>query len=50
MPLEGTEVLRPEDTERTLFEILKDESKLEAFRKDREVDFSYSIPGVARFA
>ena len=49
VPLEGTEVLRPEDTERTLFEILKDESKLEAFRKDREVDFSYSIPGVARF-
>ncbi len=49
VPLEGTEVLRPEDTERTLFEILKDESKLEAFRKDREVDFSYSIPGVARY-
>jgi twitching motility protein PilT len=49
VPLEGTEVLRPEDTERTLFEILKDESKLEAFRNDREVDFSYSIPGVARF-
>jgi twitching motility protein PilT len=49
VPLEGTEVLRPEDTERTLFEILKDDSKLEAFRKDREVDFSYSIPGVARY-
>jgi twitching motility protein PilT len=49
VPLEGTEVLRPEDTERTLFEILRDESKLEAFRKDREVDFSYSIPGVARY-
>jgi twitching motility protein PilT len=49
VPLEGTEILRPEDTERTLFEILKDESKLEAFRKDREVDFSYSIPGVARY-
>ncbi|HZN89589.1 MAG TPA: type IV pilus twitching motility protein PilT [Thermoleophilaceae bacterium] len=49
LPLEETETLRPEDTERTLFEILKDESKLEAFRHDREVDFSYSIPGVARF-
>jgi twitching motility protein PilT len=47
--LEGTELLSQEDTERTLFQILKDESKLEAFRGDREVDFSYSIPGVARF-
>jgi len=48
-PLDGTEALKPEDTENTLFEILRDESKLEAFRTDREVDFSYSIPGVARF-
>ena len=29
--------------------MLTDESKLEAFRNEREVDFSYSIPGVARF-
>jgi twitching motility protein PilT len=48
-PIEGSEPLRPEDTERTLFHMLTDESKLEAFRNEREVDFSYSIPGVARF-
>ena len=29
--------------------MLTDEAKLEAFRDEREVDFSYSIPGVARF-
>jgi twitching motility protein PilT len=29
--------------------MLTDESKLESFRVEREVDFSYSIPGVARF-
>jgi twitching motility protein PilT len=43
------EPLRPEDTERTLFHILTDEAKLESFRTEREVDFSYSMPGVARF-
>ncbi|HEV2874214.1 MAG TPA: type IV pilus twitching motility protein PilT [Thermoleophilaceae bacterium] len=43
------EPLRPEDTERTLFHMLTDEAKLESFRSEREVDFSYSIPGVARF-
>ncbi len=48
-PIEGSEPLRPEDTEGTLFHMLTDESKLEAFRNEREVDFSYSIPGVARF-
>jgi twitching motility protein PilT len=41
--------LRPEDTERTLFHMLTDEAKLESFRAEREVDFSYSMPGVARF-
>jgi twitching motility protein PilT len=29
--------------------MLTDEAKLEAFRNEREVDFSYSVPGVARF-
>jgi twitching motility protein PilT len=29
--------------------MLTDEAKLEAFRTEREVDFSYSVPGVARF-
>jgi twitching motility protein PilT len=45
----GSEPLRPEDTERTLFHMLTDESKLESFRTEHEVDFSYSMPGVARF-
>jgi twitching motility protein PilT len=48
-PIEGSEPLRPEDTEATLFHMLTDEAKLEAFRTEREVDFSYSVPGVARF-
>jgi twitching motility protein PilT len=48
-PITESEKLRPEDTERTLFAMLTDESKLESFRTEREVDFSYSIPGVARF-
>jgi twitching motility protein PilT len=47
--IDGSEQLRPEDTERTLFHMLTDETKLESFRSEREVDFSYSIPGVARF-
>ena len=49
MAVEGSEPLRPEDTEATLFHMLTDEAKLEAFRSEREVDFSYSVPGVARF-
>ena len=49
LPIPDTDGLRPEDTERTLFHMLTDEAKLESFRREREVDFSYSIPGVARF-
>jgi twitching motility protein PilT len=48
-PIAGSERLRPEDTEATLFHMLTDEAKLESFRAEREVDFSYSVPGVARF-
>jgi twitching motility protein PilT len=47
--IDGSDPLRPEDTEATLFHMLTDEAKLEAFRTEREVDFSYSVPGVARF-
>ena len=49
MPIPETEGLRPDDTERTLFHMLTDEAKLESFRAEKEVDFSYSIPGLARF-
>ena len=48
-PISDSEQLSPNDTERTLFHMLTDENKLESFRSEREVDFSYSIPGVARF-
>jgi twitching motility protein PilT len=48
-PIPDSEQLQPEDTERTLFHMLTDERKLESFREEREVDFSYAIPGVARF-
>jgi twitching motility protein PilT len=49
IPIPDTDGLRPEDTERTLFHMLTDEDKLQSFRHEREVDFSYSIPGLARF-
>jgi twitching motility protein PilT len=49
LPIPDTEGLRPDHTEGTLFHMLTDESKLESFRLEKEVDFSYSIPGVARF-
>ena len=49
LPIPHTERVRPEQTEQVLFHMLTDERKLESFRQEREVDFSYSIPGVARF-
>jgi twitching motility protein PilT len=48
-PIEGSEPLKPEDTERVFHHMLTEEPKLNEFRSDREVDFSYSVPGVARF-
>jgi twitching motility protein PilT len=48
-PIPDSEPLGAQDTERVLFHMLTDENKLEAFRAEREVDFSYSVPGVARF-
>jgi twitching motility protein PilT len=48
-PIPDAEPLTPEDTERTLYHMLTDEAKLESFRAEREVDFSYSVPGLARF-
>jgi twitching motility protein PilT len=44
-----SEPLKPQVTEQVLFHMLTDETKLESFREEREVDFSYSLPGVARF-
>ncbi len=48
-PIEGAAPLTPGDTERTLEQMLHDETKLHEFRTDNEVDFSYALPGLARF-
>ena len=42
-------VLTPEDTSGALRVLLSDESKLEEFDQEHEVDFSFEIPGVARY-
>ncbi len=47
--LPDTEPLKPEDTESILHRILADEAKLDEFAREYEVDFSYSLPGLARF-
>ena len=47
-PLEATEPLTPEDTQQILQHMLTEE-KLEEFKADNEVDFAYSVPGLARF-
>jgi twitching motility protein PilT len=46
---EGAEPLGAEDTEGALRQLLTDEAKLSEFADEREVDFSYEIPDVARF-
>jgi twitching motility protein PilT len=48
-PIEGLSPLTPEETERAVREMLHDPAKLEEFNEEGEVDFAYSIPGVARF-
>jgi twitching motility protein PilT len=48
-PFEGAEHLSQEDTEGAVLAMLSDERKRTEFREDNEVDFSYSIPGLARF-
>jgi twitching motility protein PilT len=41
--------LKPEDTELVFHHMLTEAPKLAEFESDREVDFSYGLPGVARF-
>ena len=48
-PLPDSEPLTPEATEDVAVRMLTDDAKREEFRADGEVDFSYAIPGVARF-
>ncbi|MEA2170111.1 MAG: twitching motility protein PilT [Solirubrobacteraceae bacterium] len=49
LPIEGSEPLKAEDTERVVREILHDPNKLSEFENENEVDFSYQIEGLARF-
>ena len=48
-PVPDTDDLTPEDTEGALRALLRDQSKLEEFADEHEVDFSYSLPGLSRF-
>jgi twitching motility protein PilT len=48
-PLENTEPLTPADTERVLREMLTASDRLAEFARDGEIDFSYTVRGLARF-
>jgi twitching motility protein PilT len=48
-PIEGSDALASDDTQRVLHEMLKDPEKLEEFDSEREVDFAYAVKGLARF-
>src|SRR3954453_1279064 len=45
----GTEPLSPGDTIAAVQEMLQDPNKLAEFEAENEVDFSYSMEGLARF-
>jgi len=47
--IEGTAELTPEDTEAAVRTMLTDEDKLQEFATQHEVDFAYSMAGIARF-
>jgi twitching motility protein PilT len=49
IPLEDTEPLTPADTERVLREMLTASDRLAEFARDGEIDFSYTVRGLARF-
>jgi twitching motility protein PilT len=48
-PLPDSEPLSPEDTDGVFQEMLKEEPKIKEFAAENEVDFSYAVPGLARF-
>ena len=48
-PIPGSAPLTPETTEQTFRAMLQDPDKLKEFEDDHEVDFSYAVPGLARF-
>jgi twitching motility protein PilT len=45
----GTDPLAPADTERVLREMLTANDRLSEFAKEGEIDFSYTVAGLARF-
>ena len=45
----GSEPLMPDVTEAVFRSMLSDEKKLREFEEENEVDFSYGVPGLARF-
>jgi twitching motility protein PilT len=47
--IEGAPPLTAEDTENALKQLLDDDHKLDEFEREHEVDFSFEIPGVARY-
>jgi twitching motility protein PilT len=48
-PIPDSDPLSPDDTEAVFKEMLTEPMKLEEFAKENEVDFSYAVPGLARF-
>jgi len=48
-PVPGCAPLTPEVTEAVLSMMLNNPKKMEAFQADNEIDFSYALPGLARF-
>jgi twitching motility protein PilT len=48
-PLDGGEPLAPGDTERVLREMLTANDRLSEFAREGEIDFSYTVNGLARF-
>ncbi|CAN5469342.1 type IV pilus twitching motility protein PilT [soil metagenome] len=48
-PIPDSEKLTPEATEQTFRAMLDDPAKLKEFDEEHEVDFSYALPGLARF-
>jgi len=48
-PEQSRSELNAQDTEDALHRLLDDKTKLDEFHEDHEVDFSFEIPGVARY-
>jgi twitching motility protein PilT len=48
-PIPDSDPLSPDDTEAVFREMLHEETKVQEFREESEVDFSYAVPGLARF-